>query len=223
MECINFGVKSIAYEFNQGNSESVEDCVQTIVNDFGQIDLLFANAGVGLFRSFLDMTPKDWDFVIKVNLNGTFYVVNAVAKAMINKGNTGSIVMTASSGAQVPCDQLSAYCAAKAGVVMLMKHMASELGPYRIRSNAILPGVIETQLSSHMLKEQKWRDMLTKNTPVGRWGQPEEVAKLVCFLLSEDAAYINGESIMIDGGSTLHSFPKWFSLDYSKENHQEWT
>lgn len=221
-DCRAYGVKATAIEFNQASPESVDACVARTLEDHGCLDLVFANAGVGLFRSFLDMSAKEWDFVIKVNLSGAFYVCNAAAKAMIRHGNGGAMVLTASSGAQVPCDQLSAYCAAKAGVVMLMKHIASELGPYRIRANAILPGVVETQISAPMLKEEKWRSMLERGTPVGRWGQPSDVAKLVGFLLSEDASYINGESIMIDGGSTLHAYPKWFSLDYSRENHQDW-
>ena len=88
--------------------------------------------------------------------------------------------------------------------------------------NAILPGVVETGMTGPMLSEAKWRRMLQRETPVGRWGKPEDVAKLVAFLLSDDAAYVNGEDVMIDGGSTLHGVPRWYSLDYTKANECDW-
>ena len=132
------------------------------------------------------------------------------------------MVLTASSGSRVIADQLGAYCASKAAVEMLMKHMAAELGNYRINVNAILPGVVETGMTGPMLAEEKWRRMLVRETPVGRWGKPQDIAKLVAFLLSEDAGYINGEGIMIDGGSTLHGYPRWYGLDYTKQNECDW-
>jgi len=118
---------------------------------------------------------------------------------MISGGHPGSIVFTASSGATTVCDQLSAYCASKAAVLMLARHMATELGPARIRTNAVLPGVIATDMTAPMLERARWQNMVARETPVGRAGRPEEVARLVAFLLSDDAAYINGEGIAIDG------------------------
>jgi NAD(P)-dependent dehydrogenase (short-subunit alcohol dehydrogenase family) len=168
------------------------------------------------------MKKADWDFVIQVNLNGTFYVCQEVVKRMIARGEGGKIVLTASSGSRVIADQLGAYCASKAAVEMLMKHMAAELGNYRINVNAILPGVVETGMTMPMLADEKWRKMLVRETPVGRWGKPQDVAKLVAFLLSDDASYINGEGIMIDGGSTLHGFPRWYGLDYTERNKCDW-
>lgn len=222
-ECANLsGVKATAIEFNQLKPESVESCFARFIEDHGRLDYLFANAGGGRFGSILDMTAQDWRFMIDLNLNGAFYVCQAAAKAMVAGKTRGAMVITASSGAQAVCDKLSAYCAAKAGAVMMMKHIAAELGPYRIRANAIMPGVVETPLSDYMLAEEKWRAALRRETPVGRWGRAEEIGKLVAFLLSDDAGYINGEAIMIDGGSTLHAYPRWFSLDYSREDHQDW-
>ena len=168
------------------------------------------------------MKKSDWDIVIQVNLNGTFYVCQEVAKRMVQQGRGGKMVLTASSGARVMCDQLGAYCASKAAIEMLMKHMAAELGNYRINVNAILPGVIETGMTTPMISHEKWQRMLVRETPVGRWGKPVDIAKLVAFLLSDDAGYINGEGIMIDGGSTLHGFPRWYSLDYTKQNECNW-
>jgi NAD(P)-dependent dehydrogenase (short-subunit alcohol dehydrogenase family) len=132
------------------------------------------------------------------------------------------MVLTASSGARVIANQLGAYCASKAAVVNLAKHMASELGNYRINVNAICPGVVESGMTGPMLSREEWRRMLKRETPVGRWGEPRDVAKLVAFLLSDDAGYINGEDIMIDGGSTLGGAPRWYSLDYTRANEVDW-
>lgn len=220
--CNKAGTGAKAFVFDQAKAESVEACVAEVADHYGQIDLLFANAGTGTFAPIADMKKADWDFVIQVNLNGTFYVCQEVVKRMIKRGEGGKIVLTASSGSRVIADQLGAYCASKAGVEMLMKHMAAELGNYRINVNAILPGVVETGMTMPMLAEEKWRNMLVRETPVGRWGKPQDVAKLVAFLLSEDASYINGEGIMIDGGSTLHGFPRWYGLDYTKKNECDW-
>jgi NAD(P)-dependent dehydrogenase (short-subunit alcohol dehydrogenase family) len=220
--CNKVGTGAKAFVFDQAKGESVEACIEEIAAHYGQIDLLFANAGTGKFSPLADMTKADWDFVIQVNLNGTFYVCQEVVKRMIQRGKGGKIVLTASSGARVVADQLGAYCASKAAVEMLMKHMAVELGNYRINVNAILPGVVETGMTTPMLRDERWRRMLVRQTPVGRWGRPEDVAKLVTFLLSDDAGYINGEGIMIDGGSTLHGFPRWYSLDYTKQNECNW-
>lgn len=220
--CNKAGRDAHAFVFDQAKAESVEACIAEIAGHYDHIDLLFANAGTGKFAPVVDMKKSDWDFVIQVNVNGTFYVCQEVAKRMIERGHGGKIVLTASSGARVIADQLGAYCASKAAVEMLMKHMAAELGNYRINVNAILPGVVETGMTGPMLSDEKWRRMLVRETPVGRWGKPQDVAKLVAFLLSDDASYINGEGIMIDGGSTLHGFPRWYGLDYTKQNACDW-
>lgn len=220
--CSQAGREARAFVFDQAKAESVEAFIAEVAAHYGQIDLLFANAGTGKFAPVADMKKADWDFVIQVNLNGTFYVCQEVVKRMIARGKGGKIVLTASSGSRVIADQLGAYCASKAGVEILMKHLAAELGNYRINVNAILPGVVETGMTGPMLAEEKWRRMLVRETPVGRWGKPQDVAKLVAFLLSDDASYINGEGIMIDGGSTLHGFPRWYALDYTKTNECDW-
>ena len=220
--CARHTPGAAAFALDQAKAESVEHCIAEVVASFGGIDLLFANAGTGKFAPIADMKKSDWDALIQINLNGTFYVCQDVVRQMIEQGRGGKIVLTASSGATVMCDQLGAYCASKAGVFMLMKHMASELGNYRINVNAIQPGVIATGMTAPMLADERIRRMLVRQTPVGRWGEPEDVAKLVAFLLSDDAGYINGEGIMIDGGSTLHGFPRWYALDYSQRNACDW-
>jgi NAD(P)-dependent dehydrogenase (short-subunit alcohol dehydrogenase family) len=220
--CRAAGVDAEAFEFDQAVAESVEACVASVAERFGKIDALFANAGTGRFSPLVDMPKKDFDMVLQINLNGTFYVCQEVARRMIKQGTGGTMVLTASSGARVIADQLGAYCASKAGVVNLAKHLASELGNYRINVNSICPGVVATGMTGPMLSSEAWRRMLVRETPAGRWGAPSDVAKLVAFLLSPDASYINGEDIMIDGGSTLHGAPRWYALDYTKTNEIDW-
>lgn len=221
-QCEKAGAQAGAFGLDQADAKSVETCVAAVVARFGRIDGLFANAGTGRFAPLVDMPKQDFDLVVRVNLCGTFYVCQEVARCMIRQGSGGKMVLSASSGARVVADQLGAYCASKAAVVNLAKHLASELGNYRINVNAICPGVVESGMTSPMLARPQWRRMLTRETPVGRWGRTEDVAKLVAFLLSDDAAYVNGEDIMIDGGSTLHGAPRWYALDYTETNVCDW-
>lgn len=220
--CMALGVRARAFSMDQAVGAEVETCVGEVVAAFGAIDLLFANAGTGGFSTLVDMSRADWDRCMQINLSGTFYVAQAVAKQMIAAGRGGRMVFSASSGARVIADQLGAYCVSKAGVEMLMKHLASELGNYRIGVNAILPGVIQTAMTAPMLSRPEWQRMVQRETPAGRWGTPAEVAKLVAFLLSDDAGYINGEGIMIDGGSTLHGAPRWYATDYTTDQRPDW-
>ncbi len=221
-QCRALGTKALAFQFDQADPVAVEKGIAEVAGAFGTIDLLFANAGTGGFQPLVDMDKAAWDRCVQINLSGTFYVAQEVARRMIGGGRGGRMVFTASSGARVVSDQLGAYCVTKAGVEMLMKHLAVELGTYRIAANAILPGVVETAMTQPMLQQAHWRNMLRRETPTGRWGRADEVAKLVAFLLSDDAAYINGEGIMIDGGSTLHGAPRWYSADYSREGPPDW-
>jgi NAD(P)-dependent dehydrogenase (short-subunit alcohol dehydrogenase family) len=221
-ECSKLTPGARAFGMDQAQAPSVEACIAEIHANFGQIDALFANAGIGKFAPVLDMAKSDWDLIVQVNVNGTFYVCQEVARRMVAGGKGGKMVLTASSGAEFIADQLGAYCASKAAVLLLMKQLASELGNYRINVNAVMPGVIATGMTSPMLGRAEWQRMLTRQTPTGRFGTAQEVAKLVAFLLSADASYINGEGILIDGGSTLHGFPRWYALDYTQENVCDW-
>jgi NAD(P)-dependent dehydrogenase (short-subunit alcohol dehydrogenase family) len=220
--CTAAGGASHAFAVDQAEAASVETCVAQVCERFGRIDGLFANAGTGRFAPLVDMDKGDFDLVLRINLNGTFYFCQEVARCMIRQGTGGKMVLSASSGARVIAAQLGAYCASKAAVVNLGKHLASELGNYRINVNAICPGVVESGMTGPMLSRDEWRRMLVRQTPVGRWGRTEDVAKLVAFLLSDDSGYINGEDIMIDGGSTLQGAPRWFSLDYTEDNACDW-
>lgn len=208
---------------DQTDPDAVEETVAAATDALGPIDVLFANAGYGQLAPFLETSEKQWQRHVDVNLTGTFHVCQSVARAMVAQGDGGAIVVNASSGATRHADQLSAYCATKAGLRMLAIGMASELGVHRIRVNSVMPGVIETGMTSPMLDDPGHRDAILAATPVGRLGEAEDVAALVCFLASGEAGYVTGESVMIDGGQTIHGHPRWFQQDYRQAHRTSWT
>jgi NAD(P)-dependent dehydrogenase (short-subunit alcohol dehydrogenase family) len=218
----SMGVRSVAVTADQSDREEVEHVIAGIVGGFGAIDAVFANAGYGQFSTFLETSAKNWSRHVNINLTGTFNVCQVVAAAMVDHGRGGAFVLNASSAAAVQCDHLSSYAATKAGVRMLALSMASELGVHRIRVNCIMPGVIETAMTRSMLQDARHRDVLESETPLGRVGQPDDIASLVTFLLSDDAAFITGASIPVDGGQTLHGHPRWFRLDYRNAHDEKW-
>lgn len=221
--CREAGSDVLSLGVNQANGALVEEGIAHAVDRFGRIDGLFANAGYGQFAPFLDTTAKNWQRHVDVNLHGTFHVCQAVARQIAAQKSGGAIVLNASSGAQTYADQLFAYCATKAAIQMMGVGMASELGVHRIRVNTILPGVIETPMTSSMLEDPRHKDVMLAETPVGRLGDPQDVAVLVAFLLSDDAGFITGASVPIDGGQTIHAFPRWFRLDYRDAHNANWS
>jgi NAD(P)-dependent dehydrogenase (short-subunit alcohol dehydrogenase family) len=214
---------ALAVGIDQIHRGEVDEGIELIRQRLGPIDLLFANAGYGQFMPFLEVSAKHWQRHVDVNLSGTFHVAQAAARSMVEHRRHGAIVLNASSGAHVYCDQLVAYCTTKAAVRMLAVGMAAELGTHRIRVNCVMPGVVETGMTSPNLSDARHRDVMESETPVGRLGTAEDIAGLVAFLLSEDAGYINGAAIPIDGGQTIHGYPRWFRLDYRRTHDDSWT
>lgn len=222
-ECERLGVEHRALGVDQRSPEAIDSAVSAAWEWSGRIDVVFANAGYGRFAPFLEISGAEWSRHIEVNLSGTFHLCQAVARRMAGDRGGGSIVVNESSGAHTHSDQLAAYCASKAGLRMLVKGMAAELGTHRIRVNGVMPGVVETAMTAPMLRDDRHRQRLLAETPTGRLGKPEDVAALVGFLCSPEAGFINGESILIDGGQTIHGHPRWFRLDYRDEFSENWT
>ena len=210
------GGEVLAHACDQTDPDAVASLFAAIGERFGRLDAAFVNAGYGRYGALIDMDFPQWRKHVDVNLNGGFLIAQGAARLMRDGGRGGAIVMNASTAAAYICDLLGAYAASKAGVRMLAKSLASELGVHRIRVNLIMPGVIETAMTRSLLDEPAVRADALSNTPAGRLGRPEDVAGLATFLCSEAAGYITGAEILADGGQTLHGYPRWFSADYAQ-------
>jgi 3-oxoacyl-[acyl-carrier protein] reductase len=202
--CINFDVKpselSPYFEVNTADKSSVERAVQSVIDQYGRIDVLVNNAGILRDASLLKMTEDQWHDVININLTGVFNCTKVVAPTMVAQ-KSGKIVNLSSIVALYGNFGQTNYTAAKAGVIAMTKTWSKELGRKGINVNAIAPGFIQTDILKDMPEEVL--DKMKAAVPLGRMGQPSDVANLVSFLVSDQSNYINGAVISIDGGVTL--------------------
>ncbi len=180
---------------------AVEQTVQT----FGRLDLLVNNAGVFYPNTVLDCTEEEWDLTLDTNLKGTYLMCRFALRAMIAQGG-GVIVNNASDWGLVGGGEAAAYCASKGGVVLLTKAMAIDHARHGIRVNCVCPGEVETPMLVQEAQrlDTPWEDYLAAaaDCPLGRVGQPEEIARAILFLASEDSSYMTGATLVIDGGNT---------------------
>ena len=209
------GATVLAHAADQTDPDAVAALFDAVRDRFGRLDATFVNAGYGRYGALIDLPFDQWRKHVEVNLNGGFLMAQSAARLMRDGGRGGAIVMNASTAATHVCDMLGAYAASKSGVRMLAKTLASELGVHRIRVNLILPGVIETAMTKSLIDDPAVRADALANTPVGRLGTPEDIARMAVFLCGDDAGYITGAEILVDGGQTLHGYPRWFSADYT--------
>lgn len=202
-EIKKIGSDAIAVKCDVSKKRDVDAMVKKTIQKFKRIDILVNNAGVVLMKPFVQMTEKDWDFVLDINLKGVFLCTNAVAKQMV-KQKGGKIISIASIAGEVGFMNTSAYCASKAGIINLTRELAMELSPHNINVNVVAPGVIATKMTEDMLKDKKTKEVLLANTPLGRVGNPEEIGKAVIFLASNDSNFITGHTLVVDGGWLTH-------------------
>jgi 3-oxoacyl-[acyl-carrier protein] reductase len=195
------GQEAFATKADVVNASQVQEMFKATVDRYGRVDILVNNAGIYPFKPFAEMEEADWDLVINVNLKGIFNCTKAALGVMQGKG--GSIVNLSSiAGSVIGYANLVHYSASKAGVLGFTRAAAIELAAHKIRINAIAPGAIETPTASIEMTEELKQQTL-QMIPLQRMGQPEDIAKLVAFLASDDASYITGQLIIIDGGLTL--------------------
>lgn len=199
------GGEAIAYPADISNSSEVTEMVLFARKKYGRIDILVNNAGICPFAEFLDLTEDVWDRTFAVNLKGTFLCSQAVARVMVEQKIKGRIVCMSSIAAVAGTTFQSHYCATKAGVHLFVKSIATALGPYGITVNAIMPGAILTDLSRpQFLVSPEVEKSYIEKIPAGRLGVPEDVAAAVGFLATDEASYINGASLVVDGGFISH-------------------
>ncbi|WP_280334764.1 SDR family NAD(P)-dependent oxidoreductase [Nocardia wallacei] len=216
------GGDAVAAVCDQTDPDAVARLFGDVVGD--ELDICVANAGYGRAAPVLSQGLREWQRHVDVNLTGTFLVCQAAARTMAARGRGGAIVINASTAAVRPCTLFAAYAASKAGADMFARCLADELGPLGIRVNTICPGVVHTAMTGPILGADGGRaqTVLEAETPLGRVGSPEDVAKTVAFLASDDASFITGTSILIDGGQTLRGYPRWFVNDHPASPDPHW-
>ncbi len=196
------GGNAIFVKTNVANSEEVQSLIDTCLEKYGQLDHMVNNAGIGEGLHYFDqISDEHWAKTIAVNQTGVFYCMRAALKVM--KGQKkGSIVNTASAAGIGAAPRMGAYAASKHAVVGMTKTAAHEFGKYGIRVNAICPTVIETPMGdSYLSSNQDLMELMRQSVPMKRFGKAEEVAKTICWLCGEDASYLNGLALPVDGGS----------------------
>ena len=184
--------------------------IEHTIKKFGTIDVLVNNAGIGgAQKSVHELTSDDWDYVIDVNLKGAFLCTREAVKRMTNDGKSArksySIINISSVHESIPQPQSAPYSASKGGMEMLTKTVALEVADKGIRVNGIAPGAIATDMNKEILEDEQKKKQEEMRIPMGRIGRPEEIAKVALFLSSDDASYMTGTTVYVDGGLTLSS------------------
>jgi len=210
--CRQAGAASIGLRVDVAVRSSLEDAVAAIAAQFGRIDIWVNNAGMFDNTPLAGLTEERWDRVVSVNYKSMFLCAQLAAPYMLARG-WGRIVNIASMAAKIAFSAEAAYCSSKAAVLGLTRALAAELGPHGITANAVCPGPIQTAMlrntyqnlaDEHGVTLADWEADVLKTIPVGRFGQPADVAGLVAFLASDDAGFINGQAINIDGGMVFY-------------------
>jgi 3-oxoacyl-[acyl-carrier protein] reductase len=195
------GGDAISIAADVSNLQSFTDVVNQVVEIWGTVDILINNAGITRDNVIMRLKEEDWDAVIDINLKGCFNGIKSVTRPMM-KARCGRIINITSVIGLMGNSGQSNYAASKAGILGLTKSIAKELGSRKITVNAIAPGYIQTEMTDNL--DETSRDNLIRSIPLQRLGQPQEIADLVCFLASNEAAYITGQTLNVDGGMVMY-------------------
>ena len=190
------------YEVDVSEHDQVQTALEAAIHDMGGVDILINNAGISIRHPFTEITPEDWQRVLAVNLTGVFYVAQAAARHMLERGS-GVILSTASTNGVMGYPFYADYNASKAGVIELTRSMALELAP-TVRVNAIAPGYVLTPMQRAEYTDEMLAEV-NRKIPMGRHARPEEIAGLFAYLASEEAAFVSGQVFTIDGAETAGS------------------
>jgi glucose 1-dehydrogenase len=194
------GSDGITVQADLGNTSEIDSLIRQALSKFGQIDILVNNAGLEKRAPFWEVLESDYDLVLAVNLKGVFFTTQAFVRQLMVRNAPGRIVNISSVHEELPFPHFASYCASKGGLKMLCRDLAIELAPYKITINNVAPGAIETPINTKLLNDKDKLAALLGNIPLRRLGKPADVAGTVAFLASDDADYITGTTIFVDGG-----------------------
>jgi glucose 1-dehydrogenase len=202
LEVQRLGRRGMVFQADVGVKAEADALVAAGLEAFGKIDVLINNAGIALWKPFLELDESNWDRTLQTNLKSVFLCSQAVARHLVGRKSPGSIVNISSGAAAGALDCLVPYCASKGGMLLITRAMATELAPYNIRVNSLAPGTIDIARNRQL--DPKFPDNWLNFIPMGRVGVPSDVAKPVIFLASDEAAYVTGQTFWADGGLTSY-------------------
>lgn len=191
-----------------GDRPQVDAMVEAVLRDFGRLDIVCSNAGVADWQRLAEVTPESFRRQVAVNLTGAFNVCQSGARALVRQGNGGRIIVTSSVHVQMPFEAMAVYGATKSGLRALVDHMAIELARYGITVNHIGPGWVRSFINdrSPALRTEADVEATLRLIPAGRPGEPEEMGRAVCYLASDEASYVTGTFLRIDGGFVVGKY-----------------
>ncbi len=205
-ELAKFGRRVLALACDVGDETEVGAAFARTLDTLGRVDGCFANAGVSGrgAKSFLELTPAEWHRVLKVNLDGAFFTLQAAARHMVARGGGGALVATASLAAIEGAARNEHYAATKGGLIAMIRALAVEFARHGVRANAILPGWIETEMTAAAIANEKFARNVLPRIPMRRWGTGDDFGGIAVYLLSDASAYHTGDTFLIDGGYAVY-------------------
>lgn len=206
--CEELGGKALFVTCDVSKKKNVDNLVAETVARYGTIDIVVNNAGVNHSANFFDTTEEDWDWVMSVDLKGTFLLSQAAARVMVEQKKGGAIVNVSSVMAQLALADQIPYCAAKGGVSQLTKAMALALVDKGILVNSVAPGPVMTELMQRVVLNEEKHRVLMERLPIGYVASCEQIARVIVFMASQDANYFVGQTVYADGGRSIQAYPR---------------
>lgn len=203
-EAVGLGRRAMSVRVNVADTDEVEAMTQAVIAGLGGVDILVNNAGICINKTALEMSPDEWLRVMSINLNGVFWCSRSVGRHMVERGRGAIVNIASMSGSVVNWPQpQAAYNVSKAGVIHLTKSLASEWAASGVRVNSVSPGYIGTEMTRLGMATPGWGETWLARTPMGRLGEPVDVARAVLYLASDAASYATGTDLIVDGGYAI--------------------